>query len=188
LKKILSLFLTMYVGNVFANTVVTLQGGMLQLGQPDAVRHQVTPRGVIYGGGMGLRRDYLEFEAVLLKNTASDSIKHDGADNEMIHDQTSLIFAMNFYIKRWLYARMGYGLHRIKQSFSESMSESSEAGAMREYGIRKNHVSEGMVFGGGALIYDGRNFKTSFQLENFGYSSMNASSWNGSLLLRFYVD
>lgn len=163
------------------------QGGYLQLSQDAAADKKVTPTGLSYGAGFGRRKDFFEFEALLLKASAEDEILHDGEENTLVHEQLSLILALNFYLTKKFYLRGGFGVHKIDQSLGDEVSETSELGAKKAYGMAEDEVVEGITLGLGYTLYNGKNTDFFVQLEHYNYPSVESAAWNASLGFRFYL-
>lgn len=170
-----------------ANYYMVGQGGYLKLSQDAAVENNVSPAGLSYGGGLGFRKDFFEFEAILLKGSGEDDIIHDNQDNSLVHDQTSLLLALNFYLNKSFYIRAGFGVHKIDQQLGDEVNAASAEGAKEEYGIVENEVSEGVLFGGGFVLYNGKSMDLFTQVERYSYSSIKSGAWNASLGFRYYL-
>lgn len=171
-----------------AQMLVTAQGGYLKLAQDAAQDKNVSPGGLSYGAGIGVRRQYLEFESLFLKGSGEDDIVHDNADNKLVHQQSSLIFALNFYLSKNLYARFGYGLHKVHQELKTPVSEASEAGAVKAYGMQDDALTEGVIFGAGYIIARTKKIDCFVQLEKYEYTTIKSGAWNASLGIRIYLD
>ncbi len=164
------------------------QAGYLHFNQETAAKNDVYPTGQTYGVAMGMRKDYLELEAALLKGSAESKITHDGKDNKLKHEQTSLLLGMNFYLNRRIYARFGYGLHKVDQSFASPMSPLSTAGAKEAYALVEDEVTEGIFYGAGLVLINGKAVSLFAQIERMDLSTVSAGAWNSSLGLRIYLD
>lgn len=188
--NILLLFLTILITpRVWATNDPYFLGqvGYLKLTQEAAVENNVSPVGTSFAGGVGFRKEFFEIEALFLKASGEDDLVHDGQDNKMIHQQSSLIFAVNFYLTSSFYARVGYGLHRIHQELDKPVSEASQTGADKAYGLVDKDTSEGLILGGGLVLLNGRNIALFTQIEKYQYTSIKSGAWNASLGFRFYI-
>jgi hypothetical protein len=185
----LLLFLTILVSlPAQAQLYVLGQGGYFVLNQEATDANNVTPAGYSYGGGIGMRKNYFEFEVSLLKASGTADLAHDGVDNSLNHEQTTLSFSLNFYLSKAFYARMGYSTHKIDQSFGEEFSPVSQAGAEDEYDLKEGSTSEGFNLGAGYVIFDGSNTSLFVQIERFNYATFNGGAWNTSLGFRIYTN
>ncbi len=187
IKILLFLFVLVWNSVAQAQLYYIGQGGYLRLAQDAAAENSVYPTGLSYGGGVGFRKNYFEFESLIFKASAEDNLIHDGVKNKMLHEQTSLLLGLNFYMSKSFYARLGYGLHRIDQHLDKSLSSASEAGAIKEYNLKEKALSEGLYIGAGYIIYNGSKLALFVQLDKYGYSTMKSGALNGSLGFRYYT-
>lgn len=188
MQKLL-LFLTIFISfSAQAQLYVLGQGGYFVLNQEATDANNVTPSGYSYGAGIGMRKNYFEFEATLFKATGEADLQHDGIDNTLKHEQTTLSLSLNFYLSKAFYARMGYSTHKIEQSFGEEFSSVSQAGAEDEYELKEGTTSEGFHFGAGYVLFDGKKTSLFVQLERFNYATFEGGAWNTSLGFRIYTN
>jgi hypothetical protein len=159
----------------------------MKLYQDKAVEDRVYPAGAFYGLGYGVRKNYLEFEGVFSKASAKDDVNHDGVKNTMVHEESSLKFAMNFYLNKSFYARLGVGFYKVNQELGKDVSEASQEGAKKEFGLKEDFMTEGLTLGVGYVIYNSTKMAFFTQLERSEYSSLKASSWNLGLGFRYYL-
>jgi hypothetical protein len=185
----LLVFLTAFISfSVQAQLFVVGQGGYFVLNQEATDANNVTPTGFSYGGGVGMRKNYFELEAVLVKANAESELEHDGVSNTLQHDQTSLVFSLNFYLSKTIYARVGYSTHKIDQKFGEEFSAVSQTGAEEEYEIKDGSTSEGFHVGGGWNFYDRGKLSMFVQIERFNFATFDGGAWNTSLGFRVYTN
>lgn len=183
--KFLSILILFVAFPAWSSVYFVGQGGLLRLYQKAAEENNVVPQGFSYGGGIGFRQNFFEYEAVVLKSTAEADVKHDGQSNTMVHNQSSILLALNFYLKKEIYLRVGYGFHRIDQRLGKETSDASAAGAKEAYDFQEKAVSEGVFFGGGYVIFDTKSLDCFVQLERFDFSTYDAGAWNVSLGIKF---
>lgn len=164
------------------------QGGYAQLNQDAAAEQNVRPTGLSFGGGMGLRKDYIEVEGILQKMTLAGDIDHDGQKNSLVHKDTSFTIAMNFYLNRNFYARLGYSFHRIDQTLEKPVSEASMEGARSAYNMQEDVLIDGVTYGGGFVLYNGSKLDIFTQFENMNLSAADATVWNFALGFRYYMN
>lgn len=160
--------------------------GYFNLRQKKALENDVTPKGTSFNAGVGFREKFYEVEASYFKTSAEDDVIHDSVKNKMVHKQSSILFALNFYLTDRFYARVGYGFNRIDQKLKKPVSDASDAGADKAYGLVKDKVSDGPLFGAGFVLLDGRHGTVFTQFEYMNFSSVNSGGWNASLGFRFY--
>lgn len=183
------LFLTFLLTfKVQAATYIVAQGGYMKLAQDAAMESNVTPAGFLYGGGLGIRKDYFEFEALILKGSAQDKIRHDGRDNTLVHEQTSLILAMNFYMLKSLYVRAGFGVHKVDQTLGDQVGAASQIGARASYGMIEDDLTEGVILGAGYVLYNGKHMDIFTQIERQDFSSVESGVWNATLGFKWYLE
>lgn len=164
-----------------------LQGGYSKLSQDSLSDHKVYPAGTSYAAGIGIRKDYFELEASFQKFAGKAEIDHDGQKNTLMHDQASVLFALNFYLSKRFYARLGYGFHKADQTLEKELSEASAAGARKAYGIKEDVLTDGILYGVGFVILNGTRVSLYTQIENASMSSLGATAWNGVLGLKIYT-
>jgi hypothetical protein len=187
MQKLL-IFLTIFVSlPAFCEVYFLGQSGYGQLNQNAVASNNVYPSGLTYGAGAGIRQNYFEFEGVLQKLDLAGEIDHDGAGNTFKHEQTSITFALNFYLSKRFYARLGYSINRIDQSLGEDVSDASMEGARDAYKMKENTTADGVVYGGGYVVYDSTKLGIFTQFESFSMPTADANVWNISLGFRFYV-
>lgn len=179
-------FVVFPVTNSWARTFFTGEVGYLTLRQAPALENRVSPRGPSFGGGLGFRQQYYEFEAKFLSSTAEDDVIHDDQKNTMVHEQKSYLLGFNFYLTKSIYLRAGYGMTRVNQTLKKEVSAASEAGAKKSYGLAENKVTDGPLFGGGFVFLDRRSLLLYTQLEYMSFASLKGGAWNASLGFRFY--
>lgn len=183
------LFLTVLLSfSAQAQIYGLLQGGYGQYSQQDAADKKVYPSGTTYGAGLGVRKNFFEVEAVFEKFSGKAEIDHDDKSNSIIHKQSSFLLALNFYLNKSLYARLGYGFYRVDQSLDKPVSAASEEGARKAYGIKEDVLSDGVLYGAGFVIYDGKKINIYTQFENQVITSLKANAWNVSLGFKMYFD
>ncbi len=170
-----------------AQIFVLGQGGYSQLNQKSAANNNVYPSGTSYAAGIGVRQDFFELEASMLKFNGEGDMRHDGVDNTFKHSQTSLILGLNFYLQKSFYLRFGYGFHRINQTLGTKVSEASEEGARKAYGMKDKATTDGILYGAGFVIFNGEKIDVYTQIENATMSSIQGSAWNASLGIKFYM-
>ena len=187
MRKLL-LFLTLLLPNLAqAQIYGLLQGGYSQLNQDSMSDHKVYPTGLSYAAGVGVRKEYFELEASFQKFTGNGDIEHDGQKNTLVHEQASVLFALNFYLSKRFYARLGYGFHKVNQTLDKEISSASETGARKAYGMKEDVMTDGIFYGAGFVIYNGTRVSLYTQFENATMSSLGASSWNGVLGIKIYT-
>jgi len=188
-----ALFLTVLIplwgwaGPSSSGTYILGQLGYMRVSQEKAIENDVYPSGPTYGGGIGYRQNFMEFEGFFVKGSAEGEINHDGVKNNIVHSQSSMILAGNFYFNSAIYARFGYGFHKVKQELSKGVSAASEAGATKEYGLKDDTLTEGIIFGGGLVFFDTKSTAFFTQLERYDFGTMQSAAWNWSLGFRFYL-
>jgi hypothetical protein len=183
----LLLFLTILLpGLCQAQIYGLLQGGYSQLNQDSIADHKVYPAGMSYSAGIGLRKEYFELEASFQKFSGKGEIDHDGQKNSLIHDQSSVLFALNFYLSKKFYARLGYGFHKVDQTLDKDVSSASASGARKAYGMKEDAMADGVLYGAGYVLYNGTRVSIYTQIENATMSSLGASAWNGVLGIKIY--
>lgn len=184
----LMLILTLLVPQLgYAQIYGLIQGGYSQLNQDSAASHKVYPTGLSYSGGIGVRKEYFELEATLQKFTGQGDLEHDGVKNTFIHEQASLLFALNFYLSKRFFARLGYGFHKVDQSLDKEVSTASDLGAKKAYGMKEDVMTDGILYGAGFVLYNGARMSIYTQIENASMSSLGASTWNGALGIKIYT-
>jgi hypothetical protein len=164
-----------------------LQGGYSKLNQDSIAEHKVYPSGTTYSGGIGVRKEYFELEASFQKFSGKGEIDHDGKKNTLMHEQSSVLFALNFYLNKRFYARLGYGFHQVDQKLEKEISSASESGARKAYGMKEDVLTDGVLYGMGFVIYNGTRVSLYTQIENATMPSLGASAWNGVLGLKIYT-
>lgn len=185
----LLLFLTVLLTSVAqAQVYALLQGGYSQLNQQKPSANNVYPTGTTLGGGIGFRKNFYEFEGSFQKFSLAGEIDHDGKSNTMTHSQASLLLAFNFYFNKRFYARFGYGFHKVDQTLDKKVSEASMEGARKAYDLQEDKVTDGVLYGAGYVIYDGKRLSIYTQFENMHMSSINATAWNAGLGFKVYLD
>ena len=185
----LIIFLTLLVPHLcYAQIYGLIQGGYSQLNLDSASSHKVYPTGLAYAAGIGVRKQFFELEATLQKFTGQGELEHDGVKNKFIHEQSSVLFALNFYLSKRFYARLGYGFHKVDQSLDQKVSTASDIGARKAYGMKKDIMTDGILYGAGFVLYDGTRMAIYTQIESTTMSSLGASVWNGALGIKIYTN
>jgi hypothetical protein len=172
---------------VKAEIFVLGQGGLVMHGQTTST-DKVSLSGYSKAVGVGFRSNFLEFETVYFGSSSEADIMHDNQKNKILHTQSSLIVAMNFYLKKALYFRFGYGFHHLKQSLEKEMSPASTEGALREYNIRSDLTTGALIYGAGICVYETKRLSFFTQFENHSYRPLKAQSWNVSLGVRMHFE
>ena len=172
--------------SAFAQGYFLGQAGYGQLNQRAISSNNVYPSGYTYGVGGGIRQSFFEIEGLLQKIDLAGDINHDGASNGIKHEQTSFTFAINFYLSKRFYARLGYSMNRIDQSLEEKISDASMEGARKSYDLHENANADGVTYGGGFVLYDSSSLGIFTQFENLSMPSASANTLNFSVGIRVY--
>lgn len=188
MNKVLIILLAAFPAFALGGTSLVGQYGNLRLNQEAAEKLHVTPSGPSYGVGFTNRKDFLEFEAMYIKAKSEAKIKHDNSTNYLVHEQSSILLNLNFYVFKHLYVRGGIGLHKIEQSLKKPMSDASTEGAKKAYGIHDKEFIQGLLLGAGVVILDTSVVQIFGQLDKMTYPSMDSGAWNASLGFRIYID
>ena len=184
----LLLFLTILISMPALSQPYLLgQVGYGQLNQEALDSNNVNPSGLTYGIGGGVRQNYFEFEGVLQKLDLSGDVDHDGAGNTFKHEQTSITFALNFYLSKSFYARLGYSINRIDQTLEEAVSAASMEGAREAYKMKEDTNADGVVYGAGYVFYDSGKLALFSQFESLSMPTADANVWNISLGFRYHL-
>lgn len=182
------LFLTVLLSSVVKAQVYVLgQGSYSQLNQQKQASNNVYPSGTGYGAGVGYRKRFYEFEGSFQKFNLSGDINHDDKSNSILHSQISFIMAFNFYFTDRFYGRFGYGFHKIDQTLDKEISDASTEGARKAYNLQEDKMTDGILYGAGFVLYNGRKISIYTQIENMHMSSISASAWSASLGFKFYT-
>lgn len=123
------LLLTSLVGH--ASTGIALYGGYAQHRQDDMNDTKTYPTGLTYGAGYLMRKEFYEFEVFVKKGSLNVDITHDNSKNTIEQDQLQLGLALNFFMTKSIYARLGYSFSKLDQKFQKPMSTAIEAGAKK---------------------------------------------------------
>lgn len=163
--------------------------GMVGYGKhsQDSMKDSSTyPIGLSYGGGLGYRNNFYEFELLATKSSYQVDIVHDGTANTLIHDQALFNLSMNFYLLRHLYVRLGYGLGVLEQRTKLPVGGASGEGLKASYGLEKEKIGVanlglGYVFSLGARV----NFYG--QYEHLMMGDIAAAQSQVSVGFRWYL-
>jgi len=66
--------------------------------------------------------------------------------------------------------------------------KASLEGARKAYDLQEDKVTDGVLYGAGFVIYDGKKLSIYTQFENMHMSSINATAWNAGLGFKVYLD
>jgi hypothetical protein len=144
------------------------------------------PVGTSYGGGLGYRNNFYEFELLATKSNYQVDIVHDGVANTLIHDQALFNLSMNFYLLRHLYVRLGYGLGVIEQKTKLTVGGASGAGLTESYGLVKEKIGVANL-GLGYVFLLGARMNLYTQYEHFMMGDIAGSQSQVSVGFRWYL-
>lgn len=186
MRRLLGLILFCLSTQAFADeAMVSLFAGMGQHHQESMTDSKTVPQGQAFGASFGRRMNFYEFELTLSKGTYTSDIEHDGRANTINHDQLQFSIALNFYLVKNIYLRIGYGLTDIEQTTDTPVSGASGAGLEEEYGLVKDKIT-GLVLGGGYAIIQTSSIQVYVQLEHHVMSEISASQNLVTAGVRFY--
>lgn len=186
LRSLLGIILICLSTQTFADeALVSLFAGMGQHHQESMTDSKTIPQGQAFGASFGRRMNYYEFELTLSKGTYTSDIEHDGRSNTINHDQLQFSIALNFYLVKNIYLRIGYGLTDIEQSTETKVSGASGAGLEEEYGLVRDKIT-GLVLGGGYAIVQTSSIQVYVQFEHHVMSEISASQNLATAGVRFY--
>lgn len=165
---------------------LNLFGGWAAHNQDSMEDSKTRPTGVAYGAGIGRRVNFYEFELNISKGKYTADIEHDGQKNTLINDQLQATLALNFYLVRFFYARLGYALTSFEQKTKTPVSGASGEGLKEEYGLKKDKI-DGLVLGGGYVITPNGTINLYLQYEYYMLPQLKASQHLMSAGLRWYL-
>ncbi len=172
----------------FANSGIALYGGYAQHRQEEMNKSHTYPSGMTYGAGLLQRKEFYEFEVYVKKSSLAADITHDNNKNTINHDQFQFGVALNFFLTKKFFARLGYNFAKITQKLDKPMSEASTAGAQKEYGLLKNEFVDGVNIGAGYVFFSLRSTDFVVQYDYFYYNKIKANQSSISLGLKYYFD
>lgn len=167
------------------NGFIDLFGGWAAHNQDSLEDSSTRPTGLIYGAGIGRRISFYEFELTASSGKLTTNIEHDGEKNTLVQEQFRVTFALNFYLLRHLYARMGYAITSLEQTTEKKVTGASGEGLIKEYGL-KDVKSDGLVLGGGWVFGDFATAKFYAQYEYYMLPDIKATQHVMSAGLRWF--
>ena len=171
-----------------ASTGLAFYGGYAQHRQEEMSKSNTYPTGMMFGAGYLVRKEFYEFETYIKKGNFTSEITHDGLKNSVEHEQLQVGLALNFFLTKKLYARLGYSFAKIDQKFKTPMSAASLAGAKKQYGLVEEKLVDGLNIGAGYVLLSGKNIDFLVQYDFFYYNKISATQNSLSLGLKYYFN
>jgi hypothetical protein len=165
--------------------MVSLFAGMGQHYQESMTDSKTVPQGQAFGVSIGRRMNFYEFELSLSKGIYTSDIVHDGQSNTINQDQLQFTLALNFYLVKNIYLRIGGGITDIDQKTETPVSGASGVGLAQEYGLVNDKITN-VTIGGGYAIIQTSSFQLYLQFEHHVMSDIAASQNLATAGLRFY--
>ncbi len=172
----------------WAGTGLSIYGGYSQHRQDSMEDTNTFPTGLTYGAGYLVRKEFYEIEFYAKKGSFTSEITHDGAKNTIEHDQLQFGAALNFFLTKKLYARLGYNFAKVDQTFQKPMSTASTAAAKNEYGLVEEELVDGLNIGGGYVIWNGKKVDFLVQYDFYYFNKIKATQNSISLGFKYYID
>jgi len=161
-------------------------GGWASHGQDSMLDSNTRPTGLVYGAGFGQRYNYYEFELNASSGKLTSDIEHDGAKNTIQHEQFQATLALNFYLLRSLYVRLGYALTSVEQSTKTPVSGASGEGLQKEYKL-EDKKTDGVVIGGGWVWSELGKMNLYLQYDYYMLPDIKATQHQASAGFRWYI-
>jgi hypothetical protein len=165
---------------------IAVYGSYAQHRQDEMNDSKTYPTGITYGAGYLIRKEFYEIEFFLKKGTLVSDITHDNNKNQIEQEQLQVGLALNFFLTKSFYARLGYSFAQIDQKFSKPMSAASEAGAKKEYGLVEEKLVDGLNIGAGYVLLSGSRTDFLVQYDFFYYNKIKATQNSISLGIKYY--
>lgn len=166
---------------------VNLFGGWAAHNQDSFEDSSTRPTGLSYGAGIGRRIGFYEFELNASSGKLTADIEHDGEKNTLVQEQFQVTLALNFYLLRNLYARMGYAITSLEQTTEKEVAGASGEGLVKEYGL-EDVKSDGLVLGGGWVFGDFSSAKFYAQYEYYMMPDIKATQHLMSVGMRWFFN
>ena len=189
LRKILSLFVLLHAFSAWAaqDAYINLFGGWAAHNQDSMEDSSTRPTGLNYGIGIGRRTGFYEFELNASKGKLTADIEHDGESNTLVQEQFQVTLALNFYLLRNIYARMGYAITSVEQTTETKVAGASGEGLIKEYGL-KDVKSDGVTLGAGWVFGDFAKAKFYAQYDYYMLPDIKATQHHISAGLRWFFN
>lgn len=134
--------------------------------------YKVSPKGMNYGGFIGVGRDFVGLEGIFHSFTSSAKIKHDGGEHDLKANAVAFGGALRFSFQVF-YLRLGALRFNLKQSIDIEDEDSLET-ANELYDIQDGKSANGMLYGvgfHGKLSQSIRGFVdyTRYQITSHGH-------------------
>lgn len=115
--KYLLLVLIFVSGNTFATTYFGANVGYNMFSTDTLDEYKVNPKGMTYGGFLGIGRDFVGLEFVYQDLKSEGTIKHDGGTYDITENATAMGAALRFSFEV-LYLRLGVARYKLDQSLA----------------------------------------------------------------------
>lgn len=170
--KLLLLISILFSSSAFSATYFGANVGYNMFSAEALDEYKVNPKGMTYGGFIGIGRDFVGLELFYQDLKSEGTIKHDGGTYDITENAKAMGAALRFSFEV-IYLRMGLARYTLDQSLAiddASVRTSAEAVYdIQEEGTKKN----GAIFGIGAH----RKFKsirtfidyTRYQINGIGH-------------------
>lgn len=175
-----------YSTQLAAGTGVAFYGGYAQHRQDSMNDTKTYPSGMTYGAGYLMRKEFYEFEVFVKKGALNVDITHDNSKNTIEQEQLQLGLALNFFMTKKIFARLGYSFAKLDQKFQKPMSAASLAGAKKEYGLVEEKLVDGLNIGAGYVLLSGSKIDFLVQYDFFYYNKIKATQNSISLGIKYY--
>jgi hypothetical protein len=160
-------------------------GGWAAHNQESMEDSSTRPTGLSYGIGLGRRISFYEFELNASSGKLTTDIEHDGRSNTLVQEQFQVSLALNFYLLRNYYVRMGYAITSLEQTTETEVTGASGEGLVKEYGL-KDVKSDGLILGGGWVFGDFAKAKIYAQYDYYMLPDIKATQHLLSLGMRWF--
>lgn len=138
--------LLLFSSSVFSSTYMGLSYGLQTYGSEALDKYKVTPKGMSYGGFIGIGRDFVGLEGFYQNLETKGKVKHDGEKYDINANAQAYGAALRFSFEMF-YLRLGVAQYKLDQSLKID-DDSTRRAAEKVYDIQ-NGSKNGMLYGVG---------------------------------------
>ena len=162
--------------STFGLSYLGVNGNLSKVSYEPMSKYNVEPIGLGVGYLFGMRSGFAGIEFSYSGLKAKGKIRHDSADNTIIHTQGTYAAMLNLYLNPRLYFKFGYALYKVDHTLENGVTSAKEASIKDIYGMM-NSSKGGLAYG---LSFDffkvNRGFNLYTSIDRYAFDKLGTTT------------